>query len=190
MLTTLAAQNWAMFALRGVLAIALGVLIFIAPGPSLAALILVFAAYAIVDGILLTVLGLAVPFASRWLFVVGGVLAIALGVYTLFNPGVTATALAILIGLFAIIRGVSEAGFAIALRRQIPDAWLYVLSGVVAVVFGVYLVAAPTDGALALLFLIGFYALFAGVMYLVIGFRLRGLDKELTAATSTSATAS
>ena len=102
----------------------------------------------------------------------------------------TATALAILIGLFAIVRGVSEAGFAIALRRQIPDAWLYVLSGVVAVVFGVYLVAAPTDGALALLFLIGFYALFAGVMYIAIGFRLRGLDQELTAATTQVATAS
>ena len=189
MLTSLAAQNWAMFIIRGVLAIALGVLIFLAPGPSLAALILVFAAYAIIDGLLATVLGLAVPFASRWLFVVGGVLAIAIGVYTVINPGVTATALAILIGLFAIVRGVSEIGFAIALRRQIQDAWLYILSGVVAVVFGAFLVASPGDGAVAILFVIGYYALFAGVLYIAMGIRLRGVDKQLTTSTEHTAAA-
>jgi len=179
-LTALAAHNWALFVIRGVLAIALGTLIFVAPGPALAALIFVFAIYAIVDGLGATVLGLAVPFASRWLFVVGGIIAIAVGVYTLANPGVTATALAIVIGVFAIVRGLAELGVAIAGRREIPDFWLYVLSGAVSVVFGAYLVAVPNEGAVAVLFVIGWYALFAGVMYIALGVRLRGLDKELT----------
>jgi uncharacterized membrane protein HdeD (DUF308 family) len=190
MLTALAAQNWAMFVIRGVLAIALGTLIFVAPGPSLAALILVFAIYAIVDGLFATILGLAVPFASRWLFVVGGVLAIALGVYTLANPGITATALAIVIGAFAIVRGGSEVAFAVSLRRQIPDAWLYVISGIVSVLFGAYLVAVPSDGIFAVLFVIGWYALFAGVMYVAMGVRLRGLNQELSAPTTQAKAAS
>ena len=67
MLTTLAAQNWGMFVVRGILALALGVLVFVAPGPSLAALILVFAAYAIVDGILAIGLGVTAPGGPRWL---------------------------------------------------------------------------------------------------------------------------
>jgi len=185
-LTALAAQNWAMFVLRGVLAIALGVLIFVAPGPSLSALILVFAIYAIVDGLFATILGLAVPFASRWLFVVGGVLAIAIGVYTISNPGVTATALAFLIGVFAIVRGTTEVGVAIAVRRQVPDVWLYVISGVVAILFGAFLVAAPTDGAVAVLFVIGYYALFAGVLYIAMGLRLRSVDKQLSTPPATT----
>ncbi len=152
--------------------------------------ILVFGAYAIVDGILLTALGLAVPFSSRWLLVVAGVLAIGFGVYTVLNPGVTAAALAVVIGLFAIVRGTSEAGYAIARRGQLTDAWLYVLSGVISIVFGAFLVAAPSDGAVALLFVIGSYALFAGVMYLAIGVRLRGIDKQLTAASTASTAAS
>jgi uncharacterized membrane protein HdeD (DUF308 family) len=187
MLSAVAAQNWAMFLVRGVLAIALGVLIFLAPGPSVAALILLFAVYAIVDGFFATAVGLASSFSSRWLFVAGGVLAIAVGIYTLVYPGVTAVALALLIGVFAIARGASELAFAITHRRNIPGAWLYVLSGVLGIVFGAFLVLAPGDGAVALLLVIGYYALFAGAIYLAIGIRLRGLDKELTAAPSTSA---
>ena len=110
MFTALAAQNWAMFVLRGVLALALGVLAFAAPGPTLAALIFVFAFYAIFDGILATALGLASPTGPRWLLVVGGIVGIAIGVYTFVSPQVTAVALVLLIGSFAIVRGVAEVG--------------------------------------------------------------------------------
>jgi uncharacterized membrane protein HdeD (DUF308 family) len=188
MFTTLAAQNWGMFVLRGVLALAIGVLAFAAPAPTLAALILVFAAYAIVDGILAIAFGAVAPGGTRWLLVIGGILAIAVGVYTLVSPQVTAVALVLLIGVFAIVRGVAEAGTAIWLRNVIESAWLYVLSGIVSIVFGAFLIVAPGDGALAVVYLIGFYALFAGVMYVAIGLRLRGLSKTLeTASTSSSA---
>ena len=128
MFTALAAQNWAMFVLRGVLALALGVLAFAAPGPTLAALIFVFAAYAIFDGVLATALGLADPAGPRWLLIVGGIIGVAIGAYALVNPQVTAVALVLLIGLFAIVRGVAEVGSAIWFRNFIQSAWLYVLS--------------------------------------------------------------
>jgi uncharacterized membrane protein HdeD (DUF308 family) len=197
MLTTLAAQNWGMFVIRGILALALGVLVFVAPGPSLAALIFVFAAYAIVDGILAIVLGVSAPGGPRWLLVLGGILGIAIGVYTYVSPGVTAIALVLLIGSFAIVRGVAEAATSIRLRSTIEHAWLYVLSGVVSIIFGAFLIVYPGDGVLAVLFLIGYYAIFAGVTYLVLGFRLRQVNKTLhiepssrTAASSTTASTS
>lgn len=184
MLATLEAQNWGMFIFRGILALALGVLVFAAPGPSLAALILVFAAYAIVDGILAIGLGVSAPGGPRWLLVLGGILGIGIGVYTYISPGVTAIALVLLIGSFAIVRGIAEAATAIRLRSTIEHAWLYVLSGVVSIIFGAFLIVYPSDGVLAVLFLIGYYAIFAGVMYIAVGFRLRRVNKSLQASSS------
>ncbi len=184
---TLAAQNWGMFVLRGILALTIGVLAFAAPGPTLAALIFVFAAYAIVDGILAIALGVSAPGGPRWLLAIAGLIGIAIGVYTLASPQVTAVALVLLIGSFAIVRGVAEVGSAIWLRDVIESAWLYVLSGIVSIVFGALLIVAPGDGALAVVYVIGFYALFAGVTYVGIGLRLRGLNKTLQTASTTSA---
>jgi uncharacterized membrane protein HdeD (DUF308 family) len=189
MLANLATQNWGMFVVRGVLALALGVLVFVAPGPSLAALILVFAAYAIVDGILAIGLGVSARGGPRWLLVLSGILGIAIGVYTTVSPGVTAVALVLLIGSFAIVRGVGEAATAIRLRSTIENAWLYVLSGVVSVAFGTFLIVSPGDGVLAVLFLIGYYAIFAGVTYLAIGFRLRQVNKLMHAPSGPHAAA-
>ena len=187
MLTTLAAQNWAMFVLRGIVALALGVLAFAAPAPTLAALVFVFAAYAIFDGIVAIALGFSAPQRTSWLLVIGGILGIVIGAYTFVNPQVTAVALVLLIGSFAIVRGVAEVGTAIWLRNYIQNAWLYVLSGIVSVVFGTYLIVAPGDGALAVIYVIGFYALFAGFTYVAMGLQLRGLNKTLNAeATSAS----
>ena len=190
MLTTLAAQNWGMFVFRGILALALGVLALAAPAPTLAALILVFAVYAIVDGILAIAVGVAAPGGPRWLLVIGGILGIAIGAYTAVSPQVTAVALVVLIGAFAFVRGIAEVGTAIWLRNVIESAWLYVLSGVVSIAFGAFLIVAPGDGALAVLYLIGFYALFAGVMYVGIGLRLRDLNKTLETASQSSGAAS
>jgi uncharacterized membrane protein HdeD (DUF308 family) len=187
MFTTLAAQNWGMFVLRGILALALGVLAFAAPAPTLAALIFVFAAYAIVDGILAIAFGATAPDGPRWLLVVAGIAGIAIGLYTVVSPQVTAVALVLLIGSFAIVRGVAEVGTAIWLRNLIESAWLYVLSGIVSIVFGAFLIVAPGDGAFAVLFVIGYYALFAGVMYVAIGLRLRGLNTQETASASAGA---
>jgi uncharacterized membrane protein HdeD (DUF308 family) len=185
-MVTLAAQNWGMFVVRGILALAIGVLAFAAPTPTLAALILVFAAYAIIDGIFAIALGVAAPGGPRWLLAIGGILGIAIGVYTLVSPQVTAVALTLLIGSFAIVRGVAEIATAIGLRNVLESAWLYVLSGIVSIVFGAYLIVAPGDGALAVVFVIGFYALFAGVMYLAIGLRLRGVNKALESGSQTT----
>jgi uncharacterized membrane protein HdeD (DUF308 family) len=182
MLATMAAQNWGTFVLRGILALIFGTLAFVAPGPTFAALIFVFAFYAIVDGVFAVALGLAAPGGPRWLLVIGGIVAVAIGVYTGFNPSMTATALVLLIGAFILVRGIAEIGTAIALGSTVPDTWLLVLSGIVSVAFGGFLLVSPNDGAFALVYVIGFYALFAGVMYVATGFQLREFAKTVEQA--------
>jgi uncharacterized membrane protein HdeD (DUF308 family) len=184
MITTLAAQNWGMFVLRGVIAIVLGVLAFVAPGPTLSAIVFVFAAYAIVDGLLAIAAGVALPVGPRWMLIIGGVVAVAIGVYTFANPNVTATALVYLIAAFAIVRGGSEIAAAFSLRGVIQNALLLGVSGVLSIVFGVLLIAAPGDGALAILWIIGFYALLVGASYVYLGFRLRGVAKSVEGTSS------
>ena len=177
MITSLAAQNWGMFVLRGVIAIALGVLAFAAPGPTLAAIVFVFAAYAIVDGLLAVAAGVALPVGPRWMLVLGGILAIAIGLYTFANPSVTATALVYLIAAFAIVRGGAEIATAISLRQVLQNALLLGVSGVLSIVFGALLIASPGDGAVAVLWIIGFYALLVGASYVYLGFRLRSVAR-------------
>jgi len=188
MFTLSVAQNWGLFVLRGVLAILLGILALVSPGPALSALILVFAVYAFIDGIIAAVAGFAAPSGPRWWLVVGGALGIVLGAYTLFNPQITAVAFVIVIGAFSIVRGVAEVATAISLRKMIEGEWLYILSGIVAIVFGAFLlVAPPATGVLAVLWLIAYYAIFAGVMYLMVGLRLRSVAKTVEGQTGATA---
>ena len=189
MIATLAAQNWGLFIVRGVLALLFGVLAFVSPGATLAALVFVFAFYAIVDGVLAVALGLGSPGGPRWLLVIGGIAAVAIGVYTGFNPAVTAGALVLLVGAFALVRGITEVAAAVSFGSVVRSGWAIALSGIVSALFGAYLIVVPQEGALALVYAIGFYALFAGVMYVATGIQLRHVFKTVQqAADGTQAT--
>ncbi len=175
MIQMLASRNWWVFLLRGVIALLFGLLAFLVPTITLASLILVFAAYAFVEGIFAVGAGLGAPGGTRWWIVIGGILAILIGILTFLNPGATALVLVIYIGALWIVRGIAEVVTAITLRKMIEGEWLYILIGVVSVLVGLYLIVFPGDGAIALLWLIGFYAIFAGIMYLAMAFRLRSI---------------
>jgi uncharacterized membrane protein HdeD (DUF308 family) len=175
-------------------AIALGILAFAYPGPTLAALIIVFAVYAIFDGVVALIAGLGMPGGANWWLVLGGIVGIAVGVFTFSQPDTTALALVLLVGIWAIATGVAEIIAAVTLRGLITNGWLIGLTGVVSVIFGLLLVISPNDGILSVLWLVGFYAIFAGVMYLSVGLRLRdvadsvsSLRQEGTAAGGTTA---
>jgi uncharacterized membrane protein HdeD (DUF308 family) len=171
----LAARNWWVFLLRGVIALIFGLLAFVAPDITLASLILVFGAYAFVDGVFAIGAGFGAPSGIRWWIILAGAAGVVIGVLTLINPGATALALVVFIGAMWIARGAGEVVTAITLRKMIEGEWLYIVSGVVSILVGGYLIFFPGEGALALLWLIGFYAIFAGVMYLFMAWRLRGI---------------
>ena len=169
------AENWWAIALRGVAAIILGVLTFVLPGLSLIALILMFGAYAIVEGILNVVAAVRrrPVEGSRWLLLLEGLVSIAAGIVTFALPGLTALVLLYLIAAWAIVTGVLEIIAAVRVRKQIAGEFWLILSGVLSVVFGAFLMIAPGAGALALVLWIGAYAVVFGALLLGLAFRLR-----------------
>jgi uncharacterized membrane protein HdeD (DUF308 family) len=168
-------RNWRMLLLRGIAAIAFGIVIWLLPEISLAALVLLFGAYSLIDGIL----GVWVAIAGRkehddwWVLFLGGLFGIAVGVITFIAPGLTAIALLFYIAIWAIATGVLEIVAAIRLRKEIQGEWLLILGGLASVVFGVLLMAHPTAGALAVLWLIASFAVVFGVLLLVLAFKAR-----------------
>ncbi len=168
------ARNWWAVALRGVAAIVFGVLAFLTPGSALLALVLVFGAYAIVEGVLNIVAALRGRTGTPWWeLMLEGIVSIAAGVIAFAIPGLTALVLLYLIAAWAVVTGVLEIVGAVRLRKHVTgEVWL-ALSGVLSIAFGVIVALAPAVGALAVVFWIGAYAVIFGAALIALGFRLR-----------------
>ena len=172
------ARNWWVLVLRGVLAMLFGFAAWAWPGRTLAVLVLLWGLYALVDGVFAVVNGLRMRW---WSVVLFGALGILAGGYTLVRPGVTALTLLLLIGCWAIVRGLLEIVAAFQLRKEIDGEWLFLLGGVASVAFGVMVVMSPGAGALAAAWLIGAYALVIGALLVGLGLRLRAAGRLLEA---------
>ena len=172
-----AITNWWALVLRGVVAILFGLMTFVWPQITLATLVLLFGAYAIVDGIFAIVAGVRAPreFARWWVLLIEGILSVIAGLFAFAIPGITALILLGLIAAWAIITGVVEIIAAIQLRKEISGEWILALSGIASIIFGVLLLLNPGAGALAVLWLIGAYAILFGILLVALGFKLRGL---------------
>jgi uncharacterized membrane protein HdeD (DUF308 family) len=161
---------------RGIVGVVVGIVAFLWPGITIAALVVIFGAYAIVDGITNMVLGFSrTGTHGRWAHVLQGVVGIAAGVLTFMWPAITALVLVLLIGAWAIVTGVFEIAAAISLRRVITGEWLLVLSGIVSILFGVMVFAFPLAGAVGISWILGVYTMTAGIILISLGVRLRKL---------------
>jgi uncharacterized membrane protein HdeD (DUF308 family) len=174
----LLASTWDMFLVRGIVAILFGIATLLLPEITLVVLVVLFGAYALVDGVIRSVLA----FKNRkydtdwWLMLITGLVSIAAGVLTFVWPGITAISLFYVIVAWAIATGISEVIYAIRFRKVIEGEWLLVLDGILSVAFGILLIAQPIAGALAVLWMIGVYAIAYGVILVVLAFRLRNLE--------------
>ena len=169
------AQNWWALFLRGAVGVLFGLVTFVAPGISLAALVLLFAVYAFSDGVLAITSAIRRRGASDhwWLLLLEGLAGVAAGAVTLVWPGLTALVLLYVIAAWALVTGGFEIAAAIRLRKTISGEWLLVLSGIASVALGVLLGLFPGPGALALVVWIGAYALVSGSLLIALSFRLR-----------------
>ena len=161
--------------IRGILGVAVGFVAFAWPAITLAALVGIFAAYAILDGITNLFVGVKrSPDRGRsWAQVVQGLVGIAAGVLTMLWPAITALVLVWFIGAWAVVTGALEIAAAIRLRRVISGEWMLASSGALSMVFGVLVLAFPAAGAVGISWILGAYAAAAGFVLIALAMRLR-----------------
>jgi len=165
--------------IRGIVGVVIGIVAFGWPGVTIAALVIIFGAYAVVDGVTNLVWGLTKtpPQGRSAATVLQGLVGIAAGIFTFFWPGITALSLVIFIGAWAVVTGVLEIAAAIRLRKVITGEWMLALSGLLSIVFGVLLFAYPGAGAVGIAWILGAYAAAAGVVLIALGIRLRSVTR-------------
>jgi uncharacterized membrane protein HdeD (DUF308 family) len=180
MLIVFTGSWWAM-ALRGVAAIVFGILAFVWPHITLTALVFLFGAYALVDGAFAIVAGIKSHGEyKRWgLLLLQGILSVAAGVFAFMVPAMTAFILLVLIASWAIVTGIFQIAAAIQLRKHIKGEWLLALGGIGSILFGAILLFYPAAGALAMIWIIGTYAIVFGFLLVALGFKLRGLERAV-----------
>jgi uncharacterized membrane protein HdeD (DUF308 family) len=152
------ARNWWLLLLRGIAAI----------------LVILYGFYALFDGlfaILAAIKGGNVE--SRWWLILIGILGVAAGLLTFFWTGITALVLIMFIGAWALIHGIFEIVGAIKIRKEIDNEWWLILSGALSVLFGLMVLIMPGAGALALIWVIGAYAIVFGGLLVGFAFRLK-----------------
>jgi uncharacterized membrane protein HdeD (DUF308 family) len=171
-------RNWWATVLRGLLAIGVGILAWTRPEVFWASLVLVFAVYAIVDGLFAIAATTTGETRDRALHLLEGILGIVVGVIVFLYPDQAGTAIVLLIGLWAAASGVVEIVSAVHLRREIEDEWLLGLSGVLSVVLGAILIVRPQFGQVTTTYVLGTYGLIFGTVLVGLGLRLRRLKPE------------
>ena len=173
-------QTWWMFALRGALALLFGILALAWPGLTLLWLVALFAAFALLSG------GVSVVAAIRnrktedhwWLALVLGLVSLGAGVIAIIHPDLTALVLVLLMGANAIVTGILDISMAARLRKAaFRGKGLLILAGLVSLAFGILVFLFPGAGALALVWMISFYAVLSGILLLAAAWRARKAER-------------
>lgn len=174
------AQSWWVYALRGVAAILFGVLALALPETTILALVLIFGIYALIDGVLAVIIAFRIRKVvdQWWVVLLEGLVGILVGIIALVYPNVAIGALLLLIAFWAVFTGLMEIIAAIRLRREINNEWSLILSGVLSIILGIILLVFPSAGAIGLIWAIGLYAIFFGVLMLYLAFKVRGFSRQ------------
>lgn len=173
-------QAWWTLLIRGIFAVLFGIVATTWPGLTLAMLIIFFGAFVLIHGVM-TVIGSIM--ARRevddwWVVLLEGIVGIIIGVITLAWPGLTGLILAYFIAAWALVTGILKILGAIRLRKEIQGEWLFIIAGIISVIFGILVFARPLAGALAITWIIGVYAILLGMLAMVLSFQVRGWQKK------------
>ena len=173
-------SNWWALALRGILSILVGILAITRPGVTLAAIVLLIGAYMFVDGVFAIMASLrGMRTGDRWgWMLVEGILGIVAGLIVLRTPATGAIVLLWLVAFWAITHGIAEIAAGIKLRKIIEGEWLLFLTGVLSLGLGLYVLMRPGVGLLLLATWVGVYALFTGIVMLMLAFKVRKWTHE------------
>jgi uncharacterized membrane protein HdeD (DUF308 family) len=165
---------------RGGLAIVFGVLALVWPAITVLVLALMFGIYALVNGVGTIIAAMrGDQLFHRWLVALSGLISIAGGLVVLLWPGITVLALTLLVGVWALVGGVSEIVTAIRPRRVVNHRVFLIVTGVLSAIAGALLVWHPLAGALGIAIVLGCYAIVYGVALMAVGVWLRGVTRRL-----------
>lgn len=163
-------RHWWVMILRGVAAILLGLAMLAWPDLSIAAVVLAFGVYCLIDGAVALGGGFGTSF---WQSIATGAISILAGVMALASPRLTALALVYVMAVWSMARGIVEIAAAIAFRRVIEGEWRLVLAGVASFLFGLFIAINPRAGASALVIIVSAYTVLFGTLLAALGLRLR-----------------
>jgi uncharacterized membrane protein HdeD (DUF308 family) len=177
------AAHWPLLLARGIVAALFGIVALAWPGLTLAALVLCFGAYAFVDG----VIALVIAFTGRRLpgfgsLLIEGIAGVAVGAATVLYPGITAIVLLAFIAGWAIVTGIASIATAVSLRRELSGEWPLPVAGTLLLILGILLLLNPMVGALAVVWMIGLFAVLLGITLMALAFRMRQLSQEIARA--------
>ena len=183
-------SGWAMI-LRGVIAVVFGVIVVRSPNLAASAFVIVFAVYAFVDAAMdFFVAARRGRAGLRWgWYLFEGLVSIAIGVLALALPGMTIVLAVLLIGIRALVLGTLELAAAFSGKGVLEPRWIIGVTGAVSILFGILLLARPAAGALALVWMVGAYALAFGVVLFALGLRMLWTGHEETHIHRPAATA-
>lgn len=176
-------SKWWLFLLRGLAAIVVGVIAFVQPDAALTALVLVLGFYSFVAGALIFAAAFTGIGGDRWwALLLEGVLGMAVAFVIWFWPLTSAMAFVYFVAAWFILSGILQIMTGVRLRDIIDNEWLYIVSGVVSIAFGVWVFRSPSQGTVATAYLFGIYFLLYGIVQTVLAFRLRSLQGVVTKA--------
>jgi uncharacterized membrane protein HdeD (DUF308 family) len=168
------AISWWMLAIRGAAAVLFGLIALAWPALTLLVLVFLFAAYTLAVGALAVLASLRTRGVQGWwLVLLLGLASIATGIVVLLYPRITALVLVLVIGAGALVTGVIDTWMAVRLRKEMRNEWLLGLAGVISILFGAFVLISPGAGALALVWLIALQSIATGVLFFLIGLRVR-----------------
>ena len=171
------ARSWWTLLLRGLLAIILGVLVFTRPFVTLSVVVLAFAFYCLIEGVssLFSAIFGWQHRKNRWLLVLEGIAGIGVGIITLRTPGITTAALMVFVAIWALVTGILRIAEGVQLRREISGEIFLILGGLVSIAFAVLVWLRPFAGAIAVIRVLGAYAVILGLTEVFLAFEVRRL---------------
>lgn len=178
--TRLASQYWWMMLIWGLLIALFGVCAIVWPHLTLLTLIFLFGAFALVNGVLGIVMAIQGRrvISSWWMTLMAGIISLLIGLAVMFWPHATAIVILYLIAAWALATGVLQLAEAMSSAGGHSPLFL-ALAGLVWLLLGIVLFASsPLIALLALVWLIGIYALIAGAMFILRSFYLRSFLKD------------
>jgi uncharacterized membrane protein HdeD (DUF308 family) len=174
-------SKWWLFLLRGLAAIAFAVIAFVQPGSALIGLVLVLGAYVFVASVLLLAAAATGVAGDRWwALLLEGILGVVAALLIWFWPLTSTLAFVYFVAAWLLVSGILQIAAGIRLRDVISNEWLFILSGIISIAFGVWVFRSPSQGVILTAYLFGWYFLFFGIMQLVFAFRLRSLRSDVT----------